>query len=120
MKKLLLVIPLFLILAFSPVSHALQGQGKVEDIKICGSGITHGWQNYVFFKLSDGNWFGIYANHNTNGGAEGNFMHSLLLTAFSMQLDVEANFSETTLTLCGITANMFWNNTTDYLHFASQ
>lgn len=109
--KILLVC---LILVFSPLSHALQGQGKVEEIKSCGGAQLNGWVSFVFFKLTDGNWFGIYAN-NTSAGLDSNFNHSLLLTAFSMQLDVEVNANYGALTSCGTTASMLWDNTTDYL-----
>ncbi|MEZ5525273.1 MAG: hypothetical protein R3E62_10000 [Pseudomonadales bacterium] len=115
MNKIVPVISLFLILVFSPLSHALQGQGKVEEIKICGTGSSsYGWYNYVFFKLSDGNWFGIYGN-NENRNAEMNFNHSVLLTAFSMGLDVEVKANYGVVTACDTTVEMMFNNAVDIL-----
>ena len=115
MKKVLIISQFLLVILFSPFNYAATGLGKVEEIKSCGSGDPDpGWMNYIFFKLSDDKWFGIFANH-TSAGYDSNFNHSILLTAFSMNLDVEVNATYNTRTSCGVTANMLWNKSTDYL-----
>lgn len=114
MKKIHCFLLVLVMCAVSLFSYALQGQGKVVEIKSCGGANLSNWVSFVFFKLSDGNWFGIYAN-NTYAGLDSNFNHSILLTAFTMQLDVEVNATYGSITSCGTTAPMLWNKTTDYL-----
>lgn len=115
MKKVLVVSQLALLLIFSSPSFALEGQGKIVEIQSCGSGLPDTtWRNYIFFKLTDGNWFGVYGNHGV-GDYDSSLNHAILLTAFSMRLDVEVKATYSVVTGCGITASMHYANLNDYL-----
>jgi len=115
MKKVLIMIQFFLLIAFSSQSYALEGQGKIVEVKTCGTGGTaYGWYNHVFFKLSDGNWFAFPGN-NENRMAESNFNHSIVLMAFSMNLDVEVSATYSVINFCNTSASVLFNKSTDSL-----
>lgn len=122
MKKLLIVAQFVMLIAFSSSSYALEGQGKIVEIQSCGSGLpASSWRNYFFFKLTDDNWFGLYGNHGTGDyDSNLNLNHSLLLTAFSMQLDVEVKATYSVITGCGITASIHYANSNDYLRIVRE
>ncbi len=63
-----------LVLAASAVSNvalALEGMGTVEEIRICANSHATSHKTFMFYRLSDGNWFGIYANTLNNSIAYG-------------------------------------------------
>ena len=58
MKKFLLLSVFSFLLVFGNSSHALDGQGTIEEILTCGTG-EDGWKEILMYRLSDGNWFGV-------------------------------------------------------------
>ena len=111
MKKYLTIVLLTCgLMAFTP-AYALDGEGTIEDFMICGSGEKY-WKSYVMFKLSDGNWFGLYGQWDAMGDSPS---YSTVILALSNKwpLSVRANYS--LRTHCGVSAMFFWNSRDDYI-----
>lgn len=120
MKKLVLLLTaITALLGYSP-SYALDGAGTVEQIRICTriDGLQDNpWTRIGLFKLSDGNWFGVYMNHtqSTATDYDDNTIYSLALLAFTANYQVNVRANYTTHTACGIQATFLWSAEGDYI-----
>lgn len=117
MKKYQLILPMLLLFSLSPVTHALDGRGTIEEIVNCSR--SGRWRNILLFRLSDNKWFGIYANYYVSKATDydNNFSTSMVLMAFSANLPVQvrARSNKKVVTYCGVTVSMFHSKTNDYI-----
>ena len=93
MKRLLLLVCLLFV---HPLSYAQEAKGVIEEIKICGTGLTSTtrWIRNLQFKV-DGLWFGIYADRHADSlDRDNNITTSLLLMAYSQNLTIEVKATE--------------------------
>jgi len=106
----------------SSEAPAKDGQGTIEEIINCGTGQTGNpsWKQYLLFKLSDGNWFGIYADYGGSAASDydSNVATSMVLMAFSSKLPLKIRFNHHIGTYCGESVAMFWANKDDYMKIA--
>lgn len=106
----------------SPSVSAKDGQGTIEKIVNCGAGGSgqNYWKQMLLFKLSDGNWFGVHADHNDYSGSDrdSSFATSMVLMAFASKLPVSVRLNHSVQTHCGITANFHWSVKGDYIEIA--
>ncbi len=93
---------------------AVEGTGKVVEIVDCGTGNT-AWRGVTLFKLDDGQWFGLWTTHASDGA---NPQLSLVLLAYSKSHVLTVRASNGTQTWCGITSTMFWNDAGDYIRLS--
>lgn len=127
MKKWLL---LSVLLVFtSPFSYALQAQGVIEEIRVCGYANTGGnrWTRSLQFKVN-GLWFAILADY--SGSSVNYFEHdnsltaSLVMMAYSQQKVVEVNATDawnSNFSNCGASSSgaVFHDNPGDYIRLAN-
>ena len=96
MKKITtLLIMLTSFLFFSTSALAVEAEGTIDEVRICGSGNGGtGWKNHVLFKLSTGQWFYSYANWaGVSHDYDGNFVYSHVMTAYSSRYKVKVKAS---------------------------
>lgn len=119
MNKYRLILPMLLLFSLSPMVHALDGQGTIEEVMSCSTGDQNGarWREILLFRLSDNNWFGVNADYAapTASDFDSNFSISLVLMAFSSRSPVEVRATHATSTYCGVSAAMHWNTANDYI-----
>ena len=119
MKKVIFL-SIFVFVIFVKSSHALDGQGTIEEILTCGTGDTR-WKQILMYRLSDGNWFGVYADWKGENAAqeayarESNTDTSLVLLAFTSGKAVQVRANYSVHTGCGHTVHMTWNTKDDYI-----
>jgi len=81
----------------SPLVHATEANGLVQEVRICGTGKTT-WVRYLAFQVED-KWFGTYADYAGSSLDHDNNLHtSAVMMAFSAKLPVQ------------IVANGAWNS----------
>jgi hypothetical protein len=117
MKKPIQTIILTALLGSSFPIHALDGQGTVEQIKICGTG-SGAWLNYLFFRLSDGSWFGLYGHYYNGSSAQSatdTTASSAVYFAMASKIPLKVRATYSNITGCGITAAMFWQTQDNYI-----
>ena len=101
---------------FASQSYALDGSGKIEEFKICGAGGSWStWNNYLLFKLSDGNWFGAYGNHGKYD-ADDSITHSAVMMVIANKWEVSVRATAGAKTVCGVTAHFIYNRVGDYFY----
>lgn len=121
MKLFRITAVLFFMMLMTPVANAVVGAGTVEEVMSCSTGHPNpGWKQALLFKLSDGNWFGVYADYQSTTAADqdSNFAVSMVLTAFTSRLPVSVKFNYQTNTFCGMSVPMFWDTAGDYIKIA--
>lgn len=102
---------------FSPASFALDGVGTIEEVRLC-SYPNSNWKNMLFFRLSDGNWFGVYGHFRASSSAAyggDSPGQSLVLLAYANNHTVNVRATYATFTQCGVTANMLFDKAGDYV-----
>lgn len=117
MKRYLIVAIALLAFIIHGKAFALDGEGTIEEVRVCSFGHDN-WMNYVFFRLSDGTWFGTYGTyHNSSASSKGpnSTVVSTVLTAFSGGHPVDVRATYATKTECGVTAEMLWKTDGDYI-----
>lgn len=116
MKLTLSALLFALSLGLATSSHALDGQGTISEVQICGSGLST-WRSYVMYKLSDGNWFAV--NGNYAGGTKSDYDDtpslSLIMLAFANGWPVQVRATHSIDTMCGQTVAKTWNIVNDYI-----
>ena len=121
MKFFRITAVLFFMMLVSPMAHALDGAGTIEEVMNCGTGQPDpGWKQVLLFKLSDGKWFGIFADHISSAASDydSDSAVSMVLTAFTARLPVSVSISYQNRTFCEITAAMHWSKAGDYIKIA--
>ncbi len=119
MRNYFLLLAFFVLLASHTNSVASEGNGTIKEVEVCGYGEPKGsWRNVVLFKLSDGNWFGVYGNHGSTTFAssfDDTPSASLVMLAFSTGWEVSVRATYRTGTFCNKTLDMLWDNSGDYI-----
>ncbi len=117
MKKYFTVLALLCALAIHGKAFALDGAGTIEEVRVCSFGDDRR-VNHVFFRLSDGQWFGTwgaYSETANTGNIANTTVVSTVLTAYSSADFVEVRATHSTQTACGVTAAMLWKTDGDYI-----
>ena len=79
----------------------------------------HYLEEPALLRLSDGNWFGVYGHYHYNssdaysGDSPG---QPLIMLAYTGRLSVRVRANYAASIRCGMTVNIIWNNTGDYIH----
>lgn len=99
----------------SPIVNAKEGQGTIEKIINCGAG--SGWKQFLLFKLSDGNWFGIHAEtvNRQSSSNDSNFAVATIMMAFTAKLPVSVRFDHNSQVQCGKNITTFWSKKGNYI-----
>ena len=120
MKRFLAFSLFAALVIFGSTSHALNGQGTIEEILTCGTG-EDGWKEILMYRLSAGNWCGVDTDwagtDNTNRmlDLESNTSTSLVMMAFTSGIPVQVRATYSTRTGCGHTVYTTWNKKDDYI-----
>jgi hypothetical protein len=124
MKKLTtLLMMLTSITFFSTSALAAEGEGTVDEVRVCTTGSYPGWINFTYFKLSDGQWFVFHNNFGgtaSNSDIDMNATYSLVMSAYASRYKVKVNANypvpSASYTKCGITPVAgLWNVGGDYI-----
>lgn len=119
MKKLILLLVSTLTIGiFSSSALAVEAEGTVDEIRVCGFSYNS-WRNLTYFKLSSGDWFYILTNDTANP-ADDNATLSVVMSAYASRYKVKVNANWThhpySNERCGISGAVgFWNNDGDYI-----
>ncbi len=120
MKKLNLLILVLVCWISSNSVFALEGTGTIQEIRMCTystPGSSH--KNFIFFRLSDGGWYGLYghyvavANGTYSGGDTPS--QSIVFLAYANNHRVSVRATYTAKTECNVTAPMIWDGGGDYI-----
>lgn len=99
---------------FSATTFAVEAEGTIDEIRGCGLG--NDWKHALFFKLSNGQWFSIFAKNQANDLYDDPYTFSLITTAYTSRLKVKVNFTHPGSTACGLTSVAArGGNTNDYI-----
>ena len=89
MKKITMLLTLLASFTFFSSSViAAEGEGTIDEIRVCGAASV-GFVNNTFFKLSDGQWFVIFTTHTNPGGYNDNASYSLAMAAYAARYKVK-------------------------------
>ncbi len=105
MKSILIAI--FSLALINSPAMALETEGTVEEIRVCGSGINpSSWVNFTYVRMSDGSWFHLYTNSGA-GDFDDNQSYSLVMSAYVSNLKVKVKattpVSGASVPSCGLT-----------------
>ena len=116
LKTLLIIFSGILFSAFSMQSRAVEAEGNVVEIRVCGSGNQDTWRHITFVKLSDDNWIHMYSNYGIGNDYDDYDSFALVMAAYENRYKVKIKATRAPMTLCGITsAAGFVVNQDDYV-----
>lgn len=103
-KAVLILILGALLPIVSTQSHAIEVEGNVVEIRVCGSGDQDSWRHITFVKLSDDNWIHMYTNYGVGNDFDDYDSFALVMAAYEHRYKVKIKATREPRTLCGITS----------------
>lgn len=120
MKKLTTLLTLLASFTFfSSSALAVEAEGTIDEVRVCGASSQGNWINLTYFKLSTGQWFFILTNYLLDD-QDDNTTYSLVMTAYTSRYNVKVNANykagDTAYNRCGVTpAAGLWSTEGDYI-----
>lgn len=115
MKNFGIIIFLLALITSFPI-YAVEAEGNVVEVRVCGTGNQDTWRHITFVKLSDDQWIHMYSNYGVNGDFDDYDSFALIMEAYRSRYKVKIKATRESLTYCGITsAAGFVVNKDDYV-----
>lgn len=121
-KAAAVILTLFgVIMPSQAVNPFVDGNGTIEVLQHCSPGVAS-WSSLTQFKLSDGQWFGLWTQNST-AGLDSDAEYALVMLAYTTKepITVRASWSATgdPYTACGIAAYMVYRTQGEYIRLGT-